>query len=56
MDRAWMSANRLTDEYEQRIHSFCNFVKLFAERNGSEYVQCPCMGCWNGKKKLKSVN
>ncbi|KAL9662416.1 hypothetical protein QQ045_027249 [Rhodiola kirilowii] len=50
MDRAWMSANHLTDEYEQGIHYFCNFARLFADRNGSKYVQCPCMRCWNNKK------
>ncbi|CAM8965931.1 unnamed protein product [Rhodiola kirilowii] len=50
MGQAWMSANRLTDECEQGIYSFCNFARSFAERNGSEYVQCPCMGCWNNKK------
>ncbi|CAM8892972.1 unnamed protein product [Rhodiola kirilowii] len=50
MDRAWMSANRLTAEYEQGIHSFYNFTKLYAERNGSESVHCPCMHCWNNKK------
>ncbi|CAM8975417.1 unnamed protein product [Rhodiola kirilowii] len=49
MDRAWMLANHLTDEYEPGIHSFCNFAKLYAERNGSEYVHCPCMRCWNNK-------
>ncbi|CAM8940567.1 unnamed protein product [Rhodiola kirilowii] len=49
MDRAWMSANRLTDEYKQGIHSFCNFARLFAEQNGSEYVYCPCLRCWNKK-------
>ncbi|CAM8965642.1 unnamed protein product [Rhodiola kirilowii] len=43
MDRAWMSPNRLTNEYGQRIHSFCNFVRLFAERNESEYVHFPYM-------------
>ncbi|CAM8951666.1 unnamed protein product [Rhodiola kirilowii] len=50
MDRAWMSSNRLTHEYEQGIHSFCNFTRSFAKRNGSEYVHCPCMGCLNNKK------
>ncbi|CAM8956900.1 unnamed protein product [Rhodiola kirilowii] len=50
MDRAWMSANCLTDEYEQGIHSFCNFARLFAEQNGSEYVHCPYTRCWNNKK------
>ncbi|CAM8978819.1 unnamed protein product [Rhodiola kirilowii] len=50
MDRSWMTANRLTDEYRQRILSFCNFAKLYVERNGSEYVHCPCMCCWNNTK------
>ncbi|CAM8935794.1 unnamed protein product [Rhodiola kirilowii] len=50
MNREWVSANRLSQEYEKGIMEFCVFASSYASRNNIERVFCPCMGCWNYRK------
>ncbi|KAK2435285.1 hypothetical protein QL285_020358 [Trifolium repens] len=62
MDRTWMRANRLSDEYEQGVMEFLQFAEdnLPPESNAKKNIPpksnvlflCPCVLCANKKPEL----
>ncbi|KAJ1396725.1 Transposase-associated domain [Sesbania bispinosa] len=45
MDRKWMRANRLSQEYEDGVKEFIRIAVEHA--NGKSYILCPCWCCLN---------
>jgi hypothetical protein len=43
MDKKWMSANRLSNEYEKGVEEFVKFVVKHAK--DPSRIICPCLGC-----------
>ena len=62
MDRSWMKANRVSDEYKQGVMEFLQFDEdnLPPESNAKKNIPpksnvlflCPCILCGNQKPKL----
>ncbi|KAK7308273.1 hypothetical protein VNO77_41875 [Canavalia gladiata] len=48
MDRKWMSANRLSDEYENGVKFFIKFAIDHAENPNK--IICPCLSCCYSKR------
>ncbi|XP_057418249.1 uncharacterized protein LOC130712428 [Lotus japonicus] len=46
MDRKWMFANRLSDEYAAGVKEFVKFAVQNAKNPNS--LLCPCLVCWHG--------
>lgn len=46
MDRKWMYANRLSDEYANEVKEFITFA-VKHERNRNS-ILCPCLYCCHG--------
>jgi len=53
MDRTWIKALRISDEYEKGVEDFLAFAKQNAPTLGRNYF-CPCVNCVNGRRH--SVN
>lgn len=45
MDRKWMSANRLTQEYWDGVEEFIRFAVELAKN--PNFMLCPCVKCYN---------
>lgn len=43
MDRKWMSANRMSKEYEDGVKEFVEFVVEHADDHNN--IKCPCLKC-----------
>ncbi|KAG5116857.1 hypothetical protein JHK84_042970 [Glycine max] len=50
MDRSWMKAKRISDEYENGVEQFLQFTQLNAESLRGNYF-CPCVKCLNGRRQ-----
>ena len=50
MDRSWMKAKRISDEYENRVEQFLQFTQLNAESLRDNYF-FPCVKCLNGRRQ-----
>ena len=48
MDRSWMKASRINDEYENEVEQFFKFVERNASFMGGKFF-CPCVKCGNGR-------
>lgn len=48
MDRSWMQASRISDEYENEVEQFLQFTELDAPFLWGKYF-CPCVTCANGR-------
>ena len=52
MDRSWMRANRLSDEYEHGVKEFLRFAESNAEKSLHALFLCSCVRCANKEPKL----
>uniref|UniRef100_A0A151UF66 Transposase-associated domain-containing protein n=1 Tax=Cajanus cajan TaxID=3821 RepID=A0A151UF66_CAJCA len=51
MDRSWINARRITDEYQNGVEQFLEFAQQNrAYLNGKFY--CPCVNCLNGRRRV----
>ena len=53
MDRSWMKASRISDEYENGVQQFLQFTECNATSLGRKFF-CPCIKCGNGRRQ--SIN
>ena len=53
MDRSWMKASRIIDEYQHEVELFLLFTERNVQSLGGKFF-CPCVKCVNGK--CHSVN
>ena len=51
MDRSWMRANRLSDEYEHGVMEFLQFAESNADKSLPTLFLCPCVRCANKEPK-----
>ncbi|KAH1233938.1 hypothetical protein GmHk_09G026264 [Glycine max] len=49
MNRSWIQAPRISDEYEKGVEDFLEFVQQHAPVLGEKYF-CPCVNCVNGRR------
>ncbi|KAL5142700.1 hypothetical protein HKD37_09G025831 [Glycine soja] len=49
MNRSWIQAPHISDEYEKGVEDFLEFVKQHAPVLGGKYF-CPCVNCINGRR------
>ena len=47
MDRSWMKASRVTEEYENGVEDFLQFTERNASLCGKFFY--PCVNCANGR-------
>ena len=50
MDRSWMKASRISDEYENGVEQFLQFTECNATSLGRKFF-CPCIKCGNGRRQ-----
>ena len=50
IDRSWMKASHMSDEYENGFEQFLQFTQLNAESLGGKFF-CPCVKCVNGRRQ-----
>ena len=50
MDRSWMNASRITEEYENGVEEFLQFAQSKAEPMWGKFF-CPCVKCANGRRQ-----
>ncbi|XP_014631515.1 uncharacterized protein [Glycine max] len=50
MDRSWMNASRITEEYENGVEEFLQFAQSKAEPMWGKFF-CPCVKCGNGRRQ-----
>ena len=50
MNRSWIQAPRITEEYEKGVHDFLEFAKQHAPVLDGLYF-CPCVNCVNGRRQ-----
>ena len=50
MDRSWIKASRISDEYQNRVESFLRFAQENGSALGGKYF-CPCVKCVNGRRQ-----
>ncbi|XP_040864997.1 uncharacterized protein [Glycine max] len=48
MDRSWMNASRITEEYENGVEEFLLFAQSKAQPMWGKFF-CPCVKCGNGR-------
>jgi len=48
MNRSWIQARRIIDEYQEGVEDFINFAQQHAPVLGGNYF-CPCVNCVNGR-------
>ncbi|KAH1189095.1 hypothetical protein GmHk_20G056934 [Glycine max] len=48
MDRSWMQASCISDEYENEVEQFLQFIELNVSSLRGKYF-CPCVKCANGR-------
>jgi len=48
MNRSWIQAPRISDEYEKGVEDVLKFVQQHAPVVGGKYF-CPCVNCVNGR-------
>ena len=48
MDRSWMQASCISDEYENEVEQFLQFIELNVSSLRGKYF-CPCVKCGNGR-------
>ena len=48
MDRSWMQASRISEEYENGVEQFLQFTELNVSSLWEKYF-CPCVKCANGR-------
>ena len=53
MDRSWMQASRISDEYENGVEQFLQFTELNAPSLRGKFF-CSCVKCGNGRHQ--SIN
>ena len=53
MDRTWMKASLISQEYENGVEEFLQFTKRNAQSLRGKFF-CPCVKCGNGRRQ--SVN
>jgi len=46
MDRSWMKASRLSDEYDNGVTDFLQFAERNLPNNNGMFL-CPCVNCGN---------
>ena len=51
MDRSWMQASRISDEYENGVEQFLQFTELNAPSLRGKYF-CLCVKCANGRHQI----
>ncbi|XP_028189367.1 uncharacterized protein LOC114375713 [Glycine soja] len=51
MDRSWMNASRITEDYENGVEEFLQFAQTNAQPMWGKYF-CPCVKCANGKCQI----
>ena len=51
MDRSWINAVRISDEYERGVEEFIQFAQRNAIISGHDgaKIRCPCVNCLNGR-------
>ncbi|XP_028215128.1 uncharacterized protein LOC114397232 [Glycine soja] len=50
MDRSWMNASRITEEYENGVEEFLLFAQSKAQPMWGKFF-CPCVKCGNGRRQ-----
>jgi len=50
MDRSWITASRMSDEYEKGVEKFLQFAKRNEAGVNNKYF-CPCVNCLNVKRQ-----
>jgi len=48
MDQSWITASRISDEYEKGVEEFLQFTKRNGAGVNNNYF-CPCVNCLNVK-------
>jgi len=48
MDRSWMQASHISDEYENEVEQFLQFTEINVPSLRGKYF-CPCVKCANGR-------
>ena len=54
MNRSWIQAPRISDEYEKGVEDFLKFAQQHAPAVGGKYF-CPCVNCVNGRRQALVV-
>jgi len=49
MDRSWMKASRITEDYENGVEDFLQFAQSNVPSLRGKYF-CPCVSCANGRR------
>ena len=50
MNRSWIKAPRISDDYQKRVESFLHFAQENGASLGGKYL-CPCVNCVNGRRQ-----
>ena len=52
MDRSWMKASRISDEYHHGVEQFLQFIEQNAQSLRGGKFFCPCVKCVNERRHL----
>ena len=50
MNRSWIQAPRISDDYQKGVEDFLQFVQQHAPVLSGNYF-CPCVNCVNGRRQ-----